>query len=307
MSSDERGTGKSPPTSQAGTLVNCRPSVPLVALASLPMPVLHAMARVLGFLAPYVMRSRAETARANLAGAFPSLAAAAHRRLVREFSYNFADVILEAVKGYSLSEAALHNRVRIKNPELLQRFADANQSLLLVGSHEANWEWVFLACSLRLPFEVHAVYKPLRHARVDAFVRATRSRFGAALFTRGQFVQQMADPRDGLRAIGLIVDERPSAGDARHWVRFLGKDTAFRTAFEQLARLWKFPVVFSSRRRTARGCYEVTFEILGEPPYDPMPGLLVERYAASLERSIRENPADWLWTQRRWETQRSFY
>ena len=93
-----------------------------------------------------------------------------------------------------------------------------------------------------------------------------------------------------------------------HWVRFLGQDTDFHLGFERVARLWRYPVVMAGRRRTARGRYEVRFEILAEPPYHTAPaGALVERYAAALERSIRAHPADWLWSHRRWRSVKPFY
>lgn len=201
----------------------------------------------------------------------------------------------------------LDRRVRITNSEVLDRFARANQSIIVLGSHEANWEWVLLSCSGRMPFSVEAAYKPPNNRRFHAFLRVMRTRFGASLFAPEQAGRAIREGRSTLRAIVLTVDEKPSTNDQCHWVRFLGQDTAFRSSFATLAKQWKYPVVFASRRRTSRGHYEVTFEILGEPPYEQTPVQLVARYVEALERSIIRNPADWLWTQRRWAIEKPFY
>jgi Kdo2-lipid IVA lauroyltransferase/acyltransferase len=283
------------------------PSTTLILLSRLPLWLLHLLARAGAFLAPRLMRSRRQLVHENLERAFPALTDAARRELGRAFARNFADVVLESIKGYSISEAELNRRVRLTNLEVLERFVRARQSIVLVAAHEANWEWVFLACSSQLPFELQTVYKPLRGAAVDAFMHATRARFGAMLFTRKEFTRALLERRGCLRAIALLADERPSASDDCRWLRFLNQDTAFRTGFETLSRMWQYPVVFAARRRISRGHYEVTFELLGEPPYATQTVALVERYAEALQRSIEANPADWNWAQPRWSVRKPLY
>jgi KDO2-lipid IV(A) lauroyltransferase len=272
----------------------------LAALARLPMPVLHVLARLLALLAMYVIRYRRQVVRDNLSRAFPALSESARHDLMKAFYRNVADVALETLKAGAISQKELNARVRITNLEMLDRFADAGQSIVLLGAHEANWEWVFLACSGRLPFAVDVIYKPLHNAVFDAFVARTRSRFGAHLIVPNDALKELVKGRDRLRAIALLVDQRPAAGNESHRVSFLDQDTPFLVGFEKLARLWKYPVVFAARHRTRRGHYEVTFEILGEPPYDSTRFEIVQRYASALERSIRKHPADWLWSHRRW-------
>ena len=141
----------------------------------------------------------------------------------------------------------------------------------------------------------------------NAFLLAIRSRFGAALFTPDEALRVLVKSGDKLRAISLVVDHVPASKDEAHWVQFLNREASCVVGFEKLARLRQYPVVLASRRRVRRGHYEVTFEILGEPPYDSQSFYLVERYMASLEQSIIANPADWLWNYRRWRNKKPFY
>ncbi len=279
----------------------------LVLLSKVPLSVLHALAGFGAFVAFYVIRYRPRSAYENISYALPELNTQAQHELVKAYCRNAADVLVETIKAYGMSKEMLTERVRITNIDVLDRFVRANQSIILLGTHVANWEWVFLSCSIQLPFVINAVYKPMRNVGLNAFLLATRSRFGASLFTPDEALRVLVKSGDKLRAISLVVDHVPASKDEAHWVQFLNREASCVVGFEKLARLRQYPVVLASRRRTRRGHYEVTFEILGEPPYDSQSFYLVERYMASLEQSIKANPADWLWNYRRWRNKKPFY
>jgi KDO2-lipid IV(A) lauroyltransferase len=61
-------------------------------------------------------------------------------------------------------------------------------------------------------------------------------------------------------------------------------------------------VLYVSMRRVRRGYYSVRLLEIGVPPYDEgADTAIVERYVHSLERDIRDSPADWLWLQKKWK------
>jgi len=282
-------------------------SLTLACLSYLPLPVLYALGRVAAVVALTLQPKRVKAIEANLEMAFPELNAVERRRLARAFVHNFADVAVETIKACTISKDELNDRVRITNIEAVEQFAREHQSIILIGSHEANWEWVLLACSSQLTHDIQAAYKPPPSAGLHAFLRNVRTRFGASLFATDKAAQAIIEGRKKLRAIAIIGDEKPSKTDPCRWTTFLNQETAFRTSFETLAELWRYPVVFVSRKRTSRGRYEVTFVVLGKPPYDTKKSNLVEAYASALQSSIRARPADWLWTQRRWSIAKPDY
>ncbi len=278
-----------------------------VLVSRMPLAALHLLARVLALGAFHVLRYRRAETQNLLGKAFPELGPARLAALTKRYYCRVADIAAEIAKAYSIPREELGRRVRFTNFELLERYLAARQPFVLVGSHGANWEWVSLACSARLPCEYHVVYKEPRDAAYGAFMAAVRSRFGAILIERSRALPELAGRQDRLRAIALAVDHAPAPGEPCHWVRFLNQDTAFQVGFERLARMWAYPVVHAARRRLGRGRYEVTFEILGEPPYAGPAYAMVERFAASLERAIRANPEDWFWHRRLWAHRRPFY
>ena len=73
---------------------------------------------------------------------------------------------------------------------------------------------------------------------------------------------------------------------------------------EMLGRALRSQVAYVSMRRLTRGCYEIELQPLNEPGEKLTTGLLTERYARALERDIRNDPAGWWWSHRRWKLTR---
>jgi len=59
--------------------------------------------------------------------------------------------------------------------------------------------------------------------------------------------------------------------------------------------------VFLKIRKLKRGRYEVEAELICENPKDLEPFEITTRHVAILEDLIREEPAYWLWSHKRWK------
>jgi KDO2-lipid IV(A) lauroyltransferase len=108
----------------------------------------------------------------------------------------------------------------------------------------------------------------------------------------------------GVSAIGMLADQVPRTSPEKHWVEFLGQDTAFYMGGELLGRGLRAQVCAVKMRRLARGRYELTLEPLNEPGEKLPHGEVTTRYARVLEAWIREDPAGWWWMHRRWKLKR---
>ena len=71
---------------------------------------------------------------------------------------------MEGIWGYGASAAALPRRVRMVNPEVVERSRAENRSAILLAGHLCNWEWLLLAAGAHLAIPIDVVYKPLRLA-----------------------------------------------------------------------------------------------------------------------------------------------
>lgn len=240
--------------------------------------------------------------RDNLARSFPQASAAERRSIAREFSRRQGELAAEVFHAARIGEAELRERVGIADAGMLAP-ADGARPLILVGAHHCNFEWALQRLSLEMSGRFVCLYKPLRNARVDAWMRRLRTRFGARLIPAKTVLRELAQARDVL-AVGLIADQVPRTSPEKHWLGFLGQDTAFYMGPELLGRALRGRVALLRMRRLARGRYLIELESLNEPGEKPPRGAITERYAQALERWIRDDPAGWWWSHRRWKLRR---
>jgi Kdo2-lipid IVA lauroyltransferase/acyltransferase len=276
-------------------------------LSCAPMWALYGLSRVLYLLAYYVARHRHQVIREQLAKVFPDLSEAERIAIHQRFLKNFCDVLVEVVKSLSMAPEEMKRRVRILNPPLVRTYLDAGRSVMLVTSHLCNWEWLLQGVVLQVGFPVDAAYKPLHDAWAERLMLEARSRFGARLIPAKDLLADFLSRRGIVRALAMNADQAPVSTDKRYWTRFLGQDTAFYVGAEQIARATRLPVLYLVMRRVGRGAYEVEVRQLWDGRETLEPNAVTERYARACEADVLAQPADWLWTYRRWKLKKPLY
>ncbi len=276
-------------------------------LSRLPLGLLFVFADFLYYVLRYGLRYRRAVVLENLRLSFPEKTTAEIQTLANGFYRNLTDVIVETIRMPALLPAELRQRVRFTNAELVQTRLRAGQTVIGVGSHQGNWEWVPSA-SVVNDMPVDSVYKPLNSPFFEEMMRLVRSSFGAVPTPMGSLPRQMVLRKNVPRVIALVADQMPDAPEHAYWTHFMHRNTPFYPGTERLARSRNLPVFYLQMVRLRRGYYEATFTLIGEPPYDNLvPGALLERYRDLLEETIRNHPADWLWSHRRWKHDREKY
>ena len=263
---------------------------------------LRACYRVVGFgawLALRVFGLRRGVIRGNLERSFPEWSAAQRRAVEREFARRQGEIAAEAFYGSRIAGDELRARVTLANAEVLAA-AGSPRPLILVGAHHCNHEWMLQRLSLELGERLVALYKPLRNPRTDRWMRRLRTRFGARLVSAKSVLQELARMRD-VGAIGMLADQVPRTSPEKLWVEFLHQETAFFMGPELLGRALRAQVCMVRMRRIERGRYELTLVPLNVQGEKLPHGEVTTRYARALEAWIRDDPAGWWWTHRRWK------
>jgi Kdo2-lipid IVA lauroyltransferase/acyltransferase len=271
-------------------------------LTRLPLPVLYGLGHFAYFVAFHVLRWHRELAARNLANAFPEKSAKERATLLRQSYVNLGQTLAETFWGFGASAADLAARVAIENPELIERLVAEKRPVVVLAAHVCNWEWLLPGTAAQFGIPIDAVYKPLRVASLDAFIRDTRSRFGGKPIPIQSFLFELMRRAGEARAYAMVADQTPPRTMDKYWTRFLHQDTAFFTGADKIAKFLEAPVLYIAMRRVSKGHYAVRLHVLVEPPYDNTDDLqVVERYARRLETEIRDNPADWLWVHNKWK------
>lgn len=273
-------------------------------LSWLPLPLWYALSRCFAWLAEHVFRSRRAIIDMQLAACFPDRDARWITATRRAFYRSFADVSVEIIKAATISPAEIDRRVVFDDVEVARAQLDAGQSIIVVTSHNCNWEWTLLKLSIGMGHPLHGTYKPLKGRFGDRLMLTIRSRFGAEMIPARKLLMRVLRHRGPARVVGIVADQAPTSAAVRYFTRFLGLDTAFFLGPEAIARATGMPVYYLAMRREARGRYRVAFVPLAAAGEELAPGALIERYSAAVEALTLESVPDWLWNYRRWKVQR---
>lgn len=278
-------------------------------LSLLPLPILHGVARVLYFIAYYIVGYRRKVTRDNMAKAFPEKSEAELLSLEKKFYKYFTDYIVETIKLLHISDAEMRRRMEFVNVELINQYTQQGRSVMLLLGHYGNWEWVTsikLWCEKADELVIGQIYSPLHNSWFDRFFLRLRSRFGTVGIPYNSTLRELVRyQRQGIATlIGFISDQSPSWNSIHHYTSFMGRDTAVITGFETIAKKLDMAVVYLDVELIKRGYYKATFRLIEDKPAQCADFDITDRYIVALEKTIHRNPHAWLWTHRRWKYQR---
>jgi KDO2-lipid IV(A) lauroyltransferase len=271
-------------------------------IARLPLPVLYVLSDFLFLLSYHILRYRRKLVKRNLNRSFPEKSQTEILSIQREFYHNLCDYAVETLKLLTIDKSDLAKRVVFKNGDILEKYKSQNQSVLLLASHQFNWEWLLASGNFNLPVAIDFVYQPIQNNIVDNFLLACRTRFGAYPIKRNELAREIIKRKNFLRGVAIVADQYPGQmRDKKYLTTFLHQETAFFYGTNQLATLTQYPIFYAENRKIKRGYYEVTLINLAEPPYTKNTDDIIERYVKGAEKVIREYPSGWLWSHNRWK------
>ena len=271
----------------------------------LPMPLLHLQSSVAAWCLEHVVGYRRKVILDNLRGAFPELGEKELKQIRRRFYLNFCDVFLETVKLCSISREALKKRMEFLNPEVVEEMVAHGGGGIAVFGHYTNWEWLGAGMGLQLPFATIGVYKPQRNKVFDRLMLHLRTRLGNEMIamkeTYRESLRRLKDPC----YIAFLGDQTPLRHKGMYFTSFLGRETPVFLGMANIALKMDVPLYYFDIRRKKRGTYIV--KLVKIPHEDLLPFSkdhvysLTDRHVKYLEQVIQAEPADWLWSHRRWK------
>ena len=271
-------------------------------ISSLPLRILYGFSDVLFFLAYRIAGYRRQLVQKNLRHSFPEKSEAELRIIEKQFYKNLCDYAVEMLKLLTISQDDLARRMVFKNPDVVDRYNQQSQPVLILSSHQFNWEWLVTAACFNLPMPVDFVYQAVNNKFFERVSLECRTRFGAYPIRRDEVAREIVKRRKIVRAVATVADQYPGYDhDKKYLTTFLNQETIFFYGSNQLATLTQYPVLYYKIVKIKRGFYEAYPVQIGEPPYAPDSNSVIERYVRVVENVIRENPSGWLWSHNRWK------
>jgi Kdo2-lipid IVA lauroyltransferase/acyltransferase len=274
---------------------------PLLYLFSLlPFFVLYGISDFFAFLLFHVIKYRKDVVLNNLNIAFPEKTTAERIKIAKKFYQYFTDTFIESLKFISISKKQLLKRTSCEF-DLINSLIDKGYNINLMAGHQFNWEYANLCYALALKIPFVGIYIPITNKVLDKIFFNIRCRYGTILVGASDFKNKMHDVFKSQYLMGLAADQNPGIPESAYWLNFFGRPTPFVTGPEKGAIKNGAAVVFIGFKKVKRGYYAFDATLLCEDGSQTKPGELTNLYRDTLEKTIKQDPANYLWSHRRFK------
>ena len=268
----------------------------------LPMWLLYIFSDFLFFIIYYLVRYRKKVVFNNLKLAFPKKEEKEINRIKKVFFKHLIDLMAETIKTFSISEKEILKRYQYENPELVNAFAKAGKSIVLVGGHQANWEWS-ISLPLVLNIKVIGAYTKISNPYFSKVITDSREKFGAKGYKASKFIGEMqkriTNNEQGLYI--LLGDQSPELRKTFYWREFFTTKVPFHSGAEMLAKRNNLVVINYVAKKIKRGYYKTSFELITDEPKKYKNYKIIYLFYNILEKNIIDQPEYYLWSHKRFK------
>jgi KDO2-lipid IV(A) lauroyltransferase len=226
------------------------------------------------------------------------------RRTVRDSFVNLARNVLEILYMPKLTPKNFHEYIEIDH---LERMTDAlaeGHGVVVLTGHIGTWEWLSAAFTMNgLP--VTAIAKPQPNMQYTNALNDLRKTINVEIFSRGtsELLAAAKALKKG-KILGFLADQ--DGGPNGAFLPFFGKLAATPMGPAVFSCKFKAPVLPAFILRQKNGKHKVVigevmrYEDTGDTDKDLFD--FTVKMTKIIEDIIRENPTQWLWFQKRWNT-----
>ena len=259
-----------------------------------------ALARGLGGVVMRRSRKRREIVQTNLAWCFPELDEAERGRLAREYFRYFAQAVLDTGLFWWGSERRFRRNIVLQDDGELARTLAAGRRAIIVTCHTLALDRGGVALSADYPFETFV--NEARNPLVEWMSARRRVRFDGLVFPRSGGLRPVIRALRQGYALYILTDE-DLGPESSVFAPFFGIPRATLTSPSRLARMSGADIFTSlTYYDDAAGRYVVKLypQLAGFPGEDEQADAV--RLNGVLERMIREQPEQYMWSLRIFQT-----
>ena len=272
-------------------------------ISRLPLSVLYLFSDFLYFLLYTVIGYRRNVIKTNLRNSFPEKSATEIDQIYKDFYKHFTDYLVETLKAFSVTQEELDKRHTFSSMEVFQQIKDEGKNAMMMNGHVFNWEW-YINMGKYMPIEnTAAVYHKVKNPFWNEKINQIRERFGTITIDMKEVLRfMMKAPNDGSYVFLFVADQSPKKSAIHFWTRFLNQDTPAFNGFDKIAIRKDMGVVYCKTVKVKRGYYHTSFErMYPEDGIQFKENEIVYQFFDKLENHIKEYPANWLWSHKRWK------
>jgi KDO2-lipid IV(A) lauroyltransferase len=259
--------------------------------------------RMLGWLTPRLLRSRAHIVRVNLDRCYPDRTPEERDAMARRHFRLLAQSFVDRGLCWFGARTRIMDTVALHGEQLLQDLLDQQRPILMFAPHFIALDAAATRLTLFLK-ESATLYTKQSDADVDEIVRLGRGRFNEV-----HLVSRHAGVRGLIRHLrkGTPVYYLPDMDFGRQgsaFIPFFGVPAATLLSAAQIAKAWGAVVVpIISRLDPDTGRYRVDIgPAVDNFPGNDTPEAATARLNVLIEQEVRRDPAQYYWVHRRFKT-----
>ena len=276
---------------------------PIIWLISmLPFRVLYFISDIFYFIIFNMVGYRKKIVLNNLKLAFPDKPRNELIEIRKKFYSHFVDIFMEMIKSFTVSKEEVYKRYKFTNIDFFTELYKDGKSVILMGSHYANWEWIMSLDSF-VNYRGYAAYTKVNNPHFNNKILKSRAKFGTNLVQTSKIISEIYhNKKNNIQAMyGLLSDQSPQLKKTFYWSEFLGVKVPIHTGGEMLAKKYDLNVVFMDVKKNKRGYYETTFILITDdankyPSYE-----LTDIFTQKVEAQVKAQPEYYFWTHKRFK------
>jgi KDO2-lipid IV(A) lauroyltransferase len=274
---------------------------PLLYLVSLlPFFILYRISDACAFFLARVFKYRREVVFGNLRIAFPDKTEEERKLIAKKFYQYFCDTFIESIKLLSLSKKRLLKRCT-GSFDIINDLVEKGYNINVMAGHQFNWEYANLLYSIKLDVPFVGVYMRISNKSLNRIFFDIRKRYGTVLMSTTEFKEQRHDVFKKQYMLALAADQNPTDCTTAYWMNFFNHPTPFLSGPEKGAIKNSAAVVYVGFKKIKRGYYKFDTTLLTENAALTQPGEITASYRTQLEKTIKADPANYLWSHKRFK------
>ena len=261
-------------------------------LSVFPLPVLHALGALLGWIVYLASPSYRRRLRGNLEHA-------GYGALLRSAIAESGKAIVELPFVWCAPQDRVTKHVRMENWELVRRQLDSGKGIVFLTPHLGCFELTAQQVSLRQ--ELTVMYRPPRKSALKPLVEGARARQNMHLAPANlSGVRMLVKALKGGQPVGVLPDQVPQEGEGV-WAPFFGREAYTMTLPAKLAQLGRADILLTYAERLPHGRgYVIRFV----PFEGELTGTAAEQAASinrAMEQLIARCPSQYFWSYNRYK------
>ena len=163
-----------------------------------------------------------------------------------------------------------------------------------------NLEALFMSKSVK-SIPSYAVYIPITNSAMEKLFLKIRQKYGTIFIKATEFKKRREEIFKERFAFFLGADQNPGNPASAYWQNYFSKPAPFITGPEVGGIKNDTAIVFVRSKIIRRGHYVFECELCTESAAGTSFGEITRAFRDFLEKIIREQPDNYLWTHRRWK------